>query len=85
MGKMGISWKMVKMGKMGRSPKYPKNGQNAKNGEIGDFAHIPPKMGILRLRLANTPHRLDMIIFLEITPGESFYTLLLRVSIFDYL
>jgi hypothetical protein len=42
-------------------------------------------MGILRLRLTNTPHRLDIRIFLEITPGESFYTLLLRVSILHYL
>lgn len=69
---------------MGRSPKYPKNAQNAKNGEIGDFTQIPQN-GYSATATDEHTHRLDMRIFLEITPGESFYTLLLRVSIFDYL
>ena len=81
MGEMGEIGKIGKIGKMG---KIPKNAKNAKNGEIGDFTQIP-KNGILATTIANTHHRLDMIIIFKITPGYPFYTLLLRVSILHYL
>lgn len=70
-----------KMGKMGRSPKIP---QNAKNGKIGDFTQIPQKWDFGDYDDEHTPQA-QCEIFLEITPEESFYTLLLRVSILHFL
>lgn len=72
-------------GENGQIPQIPQKCPKCQKWGNWGFCPYTPKMGILRWRLTNTPHRLDIRIFLEITPGESFYTLLLRVSIFDYL
>ncbi len=72
-------------GENGQIPQIPQKWPKYQKWGNWGFCPYTPKMGILRSRLTNTPHRLDVRIFLEITPGDSFYTLLLRVSIFDYL
>lgn len=52
------------MGKIGRSQKPQKCPKCQKWGNWG-FCPYTPKMGILRLRLTNTPHTLDVRIFLN--------------------
>lgn len=79
------NWENGENGENGQIPQIPQKCQKCQKWGNWGFCPYTPKMGILRLRLTNTPRRLDIRIFLEITPGESFYTLLLRVSIFDYL
>ena len=61
--------------------KYPKMPKMGKLGILPKY----PKNGILATTIANTHHRLDIIIIFKITPGYPFYTLLLRVSILHYL
>lgn len=62
--KWGFPGKWGKWGKWADPPNTPKMPKMPKMGKLG-ILPIYPKMGILRWRLTNTPHRLDMRIFLK--------------------
>lgn len=52
-------------GEIGQIPQIPQKCQKCQKWGNWGFCPYTPKMGILRLRLTNTPHRLDVRIFLK--------------------